>query len=79
MIDGYRMMAAAARVSGGKYQKEMAEVYDTAALCIENEARRADRAEARLLAMGWNGHPAGNPKGEAQGPTGVNVKVPGKD
>lgn len=54
MIDGYRMMGAAARVSGGKYQKEMAEVYEAAALCIENEAARADRAEAVLAAMGSN-------------------------
>jgi hypothetical protein len=48
MIDGFRMMGAAARVSGGKHQKEMAQVYETAALCIENEAKRADRAEAIL-------------------------------
>jgi hypothetical protein len=54
MIDGFRMMAAAARVSGGKHQKEMAEVYDMAALCIENEAKRADRAERLLAAMGSN-------------------------
>jgi hypothetical protein len=57
MIDGYRMMAAAARVSGGKYQKEMAEVYDMAALCIENEAMRADRAEALLVTLGSNSAP----------------------
>lgn len=48
MIDSYRMMGAAARVSGGKHQSKMAEVYELAALCIENEARRADRAEALL-------------------------------
>lgn len=48
MIDGYRMMAIAARASAGKHQKEMADVFELAALCIENEAKRADRAEATL-------------------------------
>lgn len=71
MIDGYRMMAAAARVSGGKYQKEMATVYENAALCIENEAARADRAEALLAAMGSNsiGASIGAPEGHGtEGP-----------
>lgn len=40
MIEGFRMMAVAARTSGGKHQKDIAEVYDMAALCIENEALR---------------------------------------
>jgi hypothetical protein len=48
MIDAFRSMAVAARASAGKHQGDMAEVYDMAALCIENEAKRADRAEARL-------------------------------
>ena len=48
MIDAYRMMAFAARTSGAEHQNDMAEVYDMAALCIENEAKRADRAEALL-------------------------------
>ena len=66
MIDGFRMMATAARTSGGKRQKELAEVYAAVALCIENEARRADRAEARLVALGF--HPFGNrPPGDGVG------------
>lgn len=58
MIDGFRMMAFAARTSSGAHQKEMAQVYDAVALFIENEAKRADRAEARLKEMGANWLPA---------------------
>jgi hypothetical protein len=48
MIDAFRMMSATEKASGSKHRKAMAEVYDLAALCIENEAKRADRAEALL-------------------------------
>lgn len=45
MIDAFRLLAGAQK---GRWAKETRDIYRLAALCIENEAKRADRAEALL-------------------------------
>lgn len=51
MIETFRTLASWSRSSKSKTQRELGDVYETAARCIENEARRADHAEFLLSVL----------------------------